>query len=52
VLFYLEQEFGAPGMSIHQPTSLRLSAAMVVFWIVAQALLARGRRPEKPSAEA
>ncbi|MGD8897920.1 MAG: hypothetical protein PVJ73_17965 [Acidobacteriota bacterium] len=52
VLFYLEQEFGAPGMSIHQPTSLRLSAAMVVFWIVAQALLARGRRPEEPSAEA
>jgi hypothetical protein len=44
VLFYLEQEFGAPGMSIHQPTSLRLAAAMAVFWIVAQALLVRGRR--------
>jgi hypothetical protein len=51
VLFYLEQEFGAPGMSIHQPTSLRLSAAMLVFWIVAQALLARGRRLEGRSAE-
>jgi hypothetical protein len=44
VLFYLEQEFGAPGMSIHQPTSLRLAAAMAVFWIVAQALLVRGGR--------
>ena len=44
VLFYLEQEFGAPGMSIHQPTSLRLAAAMAVFWVVAQALLVRGGR--------
>ncbi|MEE8146864.1 MAG: hypothetical protein V3T24_04615 [Longimicrobiales bacterium] len=50
VLFYLEQEFGAPGMSIHQPTSLRLTAAMAVFWILAQALLVRAGRLGPPSA--
>jgi len=44
VLFYLEQEWGAAGMSMYQPTSLRLTAAMIAFWLLAQALLVRGRR--------
>jgi hypothetical protein len=44
VLFYLEQEFGAAGMSMYQPTSLRLTAAMLGFWLLCQALLVRGRR--------
>lgn len=44
LLFFLEQEFGGAGMSMYQPTSLRLTAAMLVFWLVAQALLVRGRR--------
>lgn len=50
VLFYLEQEFGAAGMSMYQPTSLRLTAAMAAFWLVAQALLVRGRRLRPASA--
>ena len=43
VLFYLEQRWGRPGMSMYQPTSLRLAAAMVVFWIGAQITLRRRR---------
>jgi hypothetical protein len=50
LLFYLEQEFGKAGMSMYQPTSLRLTAAMAVFWVVAQVLLARAhRRPPAPA---
>jgi hypothetical protein len=50
VLFYLEQEFAAPGMSMYQPTSLRLAGAMALFWLAAQALLARARRLAPPVA--
>jgi len=50
LLFYLEQEFGKAGMSMYQPTSLRLTAAMAVFWIVAQVFLVRARRrPPAPA---
>jgi hypothetical protein len=50
VLFYVEQRWGRPGMSMYQPTSLRLAAAMVVFWIGAQVTLRRRRAPE-PAAQ-
>jgi hypothetical protein len=41
VLFFLEQQWGRPGMSMYQPTSLRLAAAMIVFWLAAQITLRR-----------
>jgi hypothetical protein len=45
VLFFLEQRWGRPGMSMYQPTSLRLAAAMAVFWLAAQITLhVRGAR--------
>lgn len=50
VLFFLEQEFGAAGMSMYQPTSLRLTAAMAGFWLLAQVLLVRGQRLAPPLA--
>jgi hypothetical protein len=43
-LFFLEQEWGGAGMSMYQPTSLRLAAAMAAFWLAAQVLLLRARR--------
>lgn len=45
VLFYLEQRWGRPGMSMYQPTSLRLSAAMAVFWIGARIVWRQRRQP-------
>lgn len=44
LLFYLEQQFGPAGVSINQPTSLRLCALLAALWLVAQMLLVRGRR--------
>ncbi len=49
VLFYFEQRWGRPGMSMYQPTSLRLAAAMIVFWIGAQVTLRRRRAPKPPA---
>jgi hypothetical protein len=43
-LFFLEQEWGGAGMSMYQPTSLRLTAAMAAFWLAARLLLVRARR--------
>jgi hypothetical protein len=50
VLFYFEQRWGRPGMSMYQPTSLHLAAAMLVFWIGARVTLRRRRVPE-PAAQ-
>jgi hypothetical protein len=41
VLFFLEQGFTEMGTSMLQPTSVRLTVAMVVFWIAAQIALRR-----------
>lgn len=41
VLFFLEQRYMEIGMSMYQPTSLRLAAAMVVFWVAARVTLRR-----------
>jgi len=46
VLFYFEQRWGRPGMSMYQPTSLRLAAAMLVFWIGARVTLRRRFAPQ------
>jgi hypothetical protein len=43
LLFFLEQRYMTMGSSMLQPTSLRLSAAMGVFWVTAQVLLWRRR---------
>jgi hypothetical protein len=51
VLFFLEQEWGRPGMSMYQPTSLRLAAAMAVFWLAAQVTLWRRRGAAPPQAQ-
>jgi hypothetical protein len=42
VLFFLEQDFLEMGRSMLQPTSLRLTAVMVAFWVAA--LIAHRRR--------
>jgi hypothetical protein len=44
LLFFLEQRFREMGMSMYQPTSLRLTAAMAAFWLLARLALARARR--------
>jgi hypothetical protein len=41
VLFFMEQRYMEIGMSMYQPTSVRLAAAMAVFWVGAQIILRR-----------
>ena len=45
VLFFLEQRYMEIGMSMYQPTSLRLASAMAVFWIAAQVILRKRQAP-------
>jgi hypothetical protein len=52
VLFFLEQQYMTMGSSMLQPTSLRLAAAMLAFWIAAQVLLWRRRTPYPDRAHA
>ncbi len=42
--FFSQQRFLEIGMSLYQPTNLLVVAAMVGFWVAAQAALFRGRR--------
>jgi len=41
VLFFLEQDYLEMGRSMLQPTSLRLTAVMVLFWVATQVALRR-----------
>jgi hypothetical protein len=49
VLFFLEQRYLEPTSSMWQPTSLRLSAAMGGFWLLAQIMVRLRTRGDTPA---